>query len=361
MLQEGAGVEIKMENQNKNKKAADNMNLAYGMGNSVVNGYKEIQKDRIIAQNRIRNLVYHKVAGIPFNVVEEKRSEDEQKKLDEEYSDEKLPKLIDKLVVEEKLTEKEKTYLETLVDMANELKNVEERYYNLLPSYIDKEELWYHYYKHMRGIGPSIGAQLICIVGYASGVNKEGKDICPYPSSLRRYCMMDPAGAKGKTRGEKLVGNIKAKTLWYLASTCMIRSGNKTFRKLYTERKQFELARMENEEEGAPKNRLHADFRARRYAIQKFISWHWVIARQLKGYPTNKGWIFEMGEQSKDGERIKHKAENYLKPPIIPEILKDENGEWSPNRPAGWIFKVGHKEWSEADEYIKKICGKANT
>jgi len=324
--------------------------IALGMGKAVVKGWQEAQEMRIRTNNRVRDLIYRKVEGIPFEKPQEKK---EEKKHEEKFKDSKIPQYLDTLLEKGEITKKERKYVDTLVDISTDLKTLEDTYAKLLKPYVEQEEIYKDYYKNIKGVGPAMAAQLIQMLGYCDGVRTEedGRVVekVPHASSLRRYCCMDPDGAKGRTKGQKLHGNIKAKTLWWKIGSQMMMAKNPTYIKLYNERKELETERMEKNDPSAPKNALQAHLRAMRWATQKFINWHWVIGRQLKGYPTNRGWIFEVKNHS-----------DYIPPPIIPEILKDEKGQWDPIRPAGWIFENGKKDWSEADDYIKRLCGRAN-
>lgn len=341
----------------------DNKSFVMGAGILGVRFRQEIQNIRKALFNRKRDLIRRKVEGIPYDKPEKKKTDEERQVIEEKYTDEKLKKIEKDLRKKEILNKNELTKLDTINDLLVEIKTLEKTCEKgLVHPYAKKTELYQRYYQHIKGVGPVLCAELIHDGGDPAGFyieesNGQMMEKCPTPASLRRYCMMDPAGAQGRKRGEKSIGNPTAKTLWWKISTQMMMAKNPMFRQLYDYKKSMELNRLENEEDGAPKNKIHADMRAKRFAIQKFLNWHWVITRQLAGYATNKGWIFEMGELSEDGKRIKHDASKYIIPPHIPAILLDENGEWQPNRPAGWIFDQGKKDWSEADDYIKQICG----
>jgi hypothetical protein len=342
----------------------DKNSFVMGAGILGVRLRQEIQIMRKAIYNRKRDLIRRKVEGIPYDRPEPKKTDEQKQKIQEKYTDKKLAKIEKELRKKEELNKNELTKLDTINDLILNIQGLEKDCEkSLVNPYAKKTELYQRYYRHIKGVGPVLCAELIHDGGDPAGFyidekNKQMVEKCPTPASLRKYCMMDPAGAKGRKRGEKAEGSPTAKTLWWKISSQMMMAKNDTFMQLYKKRKAFEIERMENGEEGAAKNKMHVEARAKRYAIQKFINWHWVISRQLAGYATNKGWIFEIGEESEDGKRIKHGANKYLMPPYIPAILLDSNGNWDPDRPAGWIFKQGKKDWSEADNYIRKLCGK---
>jgi hypothetical protein len=356
----------KKQTKKKTKKKADENDrnsMVLGAGRMGVKARQEIQGTRKSFKNRWRDLIRRKVEGIPFDKPEPKKTKEEKEAIEKKYTDEKVKKLEEDLRKKNKLTAAEVKKLDIIhmvLEKIDALEDVCEK--GLVTPYANKTEMYKRYYKHIRGVGPVLCAELLHDGGSPAGYYVEentGQMIekCPTPASLRRYCMMDPAGAH-RNKGEKTDGNPTAKTLWWKISGQMMMAKNDTFMQLYRKRKAFEIERRENGEDGAAKNKMHVELRAKRYAIQKFINWHWVISRQLAGYATNKGWIFEIGEESEDGTRIKHGANKYLIPPYIPPILLDSNGNWDPDRPAGWIFKQGKKDWSEADNYIRKLCGK---
>lgn len=342
----------------------DKGSLEMGAGMVGVKLRQQIQELRKAGRNMHRDMVRKKAEGIPFDRPEPKKTEEQKKNIVKKYTDKKIAAIQKKMEKNGELNEAELTKLHTLQDIMGEVETLEKDVERLLVNpYAKKTELYKRFYQHIKGVGPVLCAELINDGGdpagfYVDEKNKQMVEKCPTPASLRKYCMMDPGGAHGRKRGEKTTGSPKAKTLWWKLSNQMMMAKNKEFMELYYERKMHEKERIANEEVGAAKNKIHLELRAKRYAIQKFINWHWVISRQLKGYPTNKGWIFEVGEESEDGKRIKHGANKYLMPPYIPAILLDENGQWDPDRPAGWIFDQGKKDWSEADNYVRKLCGK---
>jgi hypothetical protein len=352
-----------MKKKEKKIKDFDKRSFVMGAGIMGIRFRQEMQDIRKTTMNRYRDIIRRKVEGIPYDKPEQKKTDEQHQKIMDKYSDEKLKKYEKELRDSGKLTKDELTKIDTVKDLLKDIIRLEKNAEVLLVKpYSNRTEIYQRYYKYIKGVGPILTAELIHDGGDPAGyyIEENGQlaEKCPHPASLRRYCMMDPDGARGRVKGQKSTGNIRAKTLWWKIATQMIMAKNSTFKDLYEGRKAFEIKRMENEEVFAAKTKMHVEQRARRYAIQKFINWHWVITRQLAGYPTNKGWIFDIGEMGADGKRIKHDASKYLKPPYIPSILLDENNRWSPDREAGWIFKQGKKPWKDADAYVLEICKK---
>lgn len=363
----------------------DKKSLEIGIGYLSVKFREEAIMMRIGAMNRVRDVVRRKKEGISFDKPEGKKTKEEKEADRDKYKDEDLINILMELKEEGKLTDTELTRVDTILELLKDIEALEKEVTKkLIKPYAEKEEMYYAYYKHIKGVGPSLISELLNTGMKPHSVREDGTEMCPHPSSLRRYCMMDPDGAKGRKAGQTTTGNIKVKTLWWKVAKQMFMSKNPTFLRLYdTEKKrQFGLMKrgsckncgntpdQHKREKGtgavyrckdggiyratipnAPMSKIHSHLRAQRSAIQKFITWHWIIDRQLNGFPTEAGYIFNGAEKT-------HDLSNFIPPPYIPDILKDEKGNWDSQRPAGWIFKVGHKDWSEASDYVKKLCGK---
>ena len=363
----------------------DAFSVELGIGDLATKLRTESMGVRMSTMSRYRDLVRRKVENIPYDRPEEKKNKEQKLNDQNKYSDEELPKFLARLKQEKRLNPVELTRINTALDMISEIKDLEKRCVtDLIEPYIVKEELYYAYYKHIKGVGPVLAAELINSGMQPAGINKEGKEICPHVSSLRRYCMMDPDGAAGRKSGAKLTGNIQVKTLWWKVAKQMMMAKNEMFTRLYEDAKAKQLKIMEDckckncgerpDEHHkdkkykdnkyhckggktlfdttipeSPMSLGHAHMRAQRSALQKFITWHWIIVRQLAGFPTDQGYIFTVAPNP-------HALSQFINPPYIPDILKDENGNWDSARPAGWIFQVGHKDWKDAPEYVKKLC-----
>jgi hypothetical protein len=363
-------------------KPSDKKSIEYGIGYLAVKLRQEAMDMRTATMNRYRDLIRRKIEGISFDKPEGKKTDEQKEKDREKYKDSELAKYLVELKKTGKLSEAEMKRINTALDMVEDIKALEARASKeLIEPYVTKEELYYAYYKHIKGIGPTLTAEMLNNGMQPHGLKEDGTEKCPHVSSLRRYCMMDPRGAKGRKAGEVLGGNIKAKTLWWKIAKQMMMANNPTFMGLYNGEKARQLELMkeckctncklgpEKHKRGkgqahykckdgkkfigtipsAPMSLDHAHKRAIRWTMQKFITWHWIVDRQLNGYATDGGYIFEGAEKP-------HDLSGFIQPPYVPDILKDKNGQWNPKRPAGWIFSVGHKDWKDADQHIQSLC-----
>lgn len=303
----------------------DAQSVELGIGYLAVKLRQEAMGMRISTMSRYRDLIRRKVENIPFNKVEAKKSDDDKKKDTDKFKDSELPKYLAQLKKEKRLTKLEMKRINTALDMIGDIKALEQRATkDLINPYILHEEMYYAYYKHIKGIGPVMTAELMNIGMRSTGIKEDGTEMCPHISSLRKYCMMDPDGARGRTSGQKLEGNLKAKTLWWKVAAQMMMAKNPIFMRLYNgekdrQTKLMEACKCHNCGKGpdahsiskakykdtkyhcknamlyapdnlsAPRSKLHAHRRAIRSTIQKFITWHWIIDRQLAGFPTDQG------------------------------------------------------------------------
>jgi hypothetical protein len=224
----------------KGKKAADVtgdtkdvFSVELGIGDLATKLRTEAMGMRMSTMSRYRDLIRRKVENIPFDTPEGKKDKDAKLKDQDKYKDVELPKFLAQLKEEKRLTPTEMKRINTAQDMIADIKALEKICVtDLIEPYIVKEELYYAYYKHIKGVGPTLAAELINSGMQPAGINDAGKEVCPHVSSLRRYCMMDPDGAVGRKSGHKLTGNIAAKTLWWKIAQQMAMAKNETYVKL---------------------------------------------------------------------------------------------------------------------------------
>ena len=254
-----------------------NIDVFYELGKISVDGYYDYQQIRIAQMSRIRDVIRRKIEGIPYDKPEDKK---EDKKFENKFKDENLSAFLHELVETEKITKMEKDYIEKLYGISKETSKTEERYKILMSEYLNNEELWNKWLIKIKGISSVLGSNLIKNFGYC--------ETYQYVSSLWRHCGFDPDGAKGRKKGEKIHYNPKLKTLCWKIGDSFVKQRTQPYRKIYDNEKIRQLKLMENEAENAPKNKLHADLRARRKMVKIFLQHYYLVGRTLKKIAVTK-------------------------------------------------------------------------
>jgi len=86
-----------------------------------------------------------------------------------------------------------------------------------------------------------------------------------------------------------------------------VKQRTQPYRDIYDSEKNRQLHLMENEAENAPKNKLHADLRARRKMVKIFLQHYYLVSRTLKGIEVTKPYPHD---------RMGHK--HFIPPPLCP-------------------------------------------
>jgi len=272
------------------------IDVLYELGKIAVDGYYDYQQIRIAQMSRIRDVIRRKIEGIPYDKPEDKK---EDKKFEKKFKDENLSAFLHDLVESEKITKIEKDYIEKLYGISKETAKTEERYKILMSAYLSNEELWNKWLVKIKGISSVLASNLIKNFGYC--------ETYQYVSSLWRHCGFDPDGAKGRTKGEKIHYNPKLKTLCWKIGDSFVKQRTQPYRKIYDNEKTRQAKLKENEAENAPKNKLHADLRARRKMVKIFLQHYYLVGRTLKGMEVSKPYPHD---------RMGHK--HFIKPPDCP-------------------------------------------
>lgn len=278
------------------KEKKEDVNVLYELGRISVDGYYDYQQIRIAQKNRIRDVIRRKIEGIPYDKPEDKK---EDKKFDNKFKDENLSEFLRELVESEKITKIEKDYIEQLYGISKETSKTEEKYKKLMDAYLKNEELWNKWLGKIKGISSVLGSNLMKNFGYCENYQ--------YVSSLWRHCGFDPDGAKGRQKGEKIHYNPKLKTLAWKIGDSFVKQRTQPYRDIYDSEKNRQLHLMENEAENAPKNKLHADLRARRKMVKIFLQHYYLVSRTLKGIEVTKPYPHD---------RMGHK--HFIPPPLCP-------------------------------------------
>jgi hypothetical protein len=270
--------------------------LIIELGRLAVEGFYDYQEIREGQLNRIRDIVRRKVEKIPMEKPEKKKEKEERTYV-KKYTDKQLMESLKKLIADKKLTLNERNYLEKLLSLGKETKQIEQRYKTLMNDYLLVEPLWYMWLGKIRGISSILGSNLMKNFGYC--------ETYEYVSSLWRHCGLDPDGAKGRKKGEKIHYNPKLKTLAWKISDSFIKQRTPVYRDIYDSEKARQLSLKEHEAENAPKSLLHADLRARRKMVKIFLQHYWLVGRHIKKLPLSKPY-----PQDKMGHK------HYIPPPF---------------------------------------------
>jgi len=132
------------------------------LGRIVAGAYYDHQAIRIALMNRIRDLIRKKNEGIPFDQVEKKK---EKKTFSKEYQDKNLPALLEKMLKEKKLSEKEYDYIKRILEVTKKAMKNENDYKKLMLEYIEGEEIYKRFLSKIIGLGPVLSCNLIRLFG----------------------------------------------------------------------------------------------------------------------------------------------------------------------------------------------------
>jgi hypothetical protein len=262
------------------------------LGHIVVGGYYDHQSVRTQMMNRIRDIIRKRNEGIPLNQVEAKK---EKKKYDKKYSDKQLPKLIEEMRKNNKLSEDEYSYIRRILDAVSKAHNYELSYKSFMQQYIKTEPLYTKWLSKIRGLGPVLSSDLLHIIGYCDGKYPDGREKVPTISSLWHYCGLHVVNGKAPKRekGKKIDWNDDARTLAWNIANSFIRKRTKPYRQVYDSEKKRQLSLMDSNAPNAPDSLKHAELRARRKVAKIFLAHYWLVARRIKGLPVTKPYAFD--------------------------------------------------------------------
>jgi len=277
-------------------------NIIFELGKLAVEGYYDYQQIRISQKNRVRDVIRRKIEGIPFDKPEDKK---EDKKYDEKFKDKNLSKFLSNLVLDGKITDIEKDYIEKLFGISSDTAKTELKYKGLMDRYLQHEKLWYMWLSKIKGISSVLGSNLIKNFRYCENYQ--------YVSSLWRHCGYDPDGAKGRQKGELISYSPKYKTLIWKIGDSFIKQRTPVYRGIYDREKERQMHMLNNILDGltkdekkafnkmkkrqekrdfissfnpkAPVSLMNADLRARRKMVKIFLQHYYLIGRKFKGLP----------------------------------------------------------------------------
>lgn len=250
------------------------------LGRITVMAYYDHQQVRIQSMNRIRDIIWRKDKGVPFDVKIDKTKYKSYGK----YKDEEIPPTLDRLLNEGKITQEERDYIARIYDLAKAQKIVETSFKPEMIKYIKDEKAYVQFLIYIRGIGPVLGSNLMRYIGYCERFDTVSK--------LWAYCGLPvkDGHAIKLEKGQTIHFNPQLRVLCWKIGTSFVKKRTPFFRQEYDRYKAKELARTD---ENKPKRPLHAELRARRYIAKKFLQLYWECGRELVGLPTRRSYVEE--------------------------------------------------------------------
>jgi len=253
------------------------------------------QEERISAFNRIRQVIFRKLEGIDLTQKQDKK-EEEDKHL-EKYTDAKLLKYIQKNKV--KLDKEEQEYVEKIAELLEEARKKENGFKKLMQFYIEEEPIYQKWLKDIKGISTLNTANLLQYFGYCEKAK--------HCSSLWKYAGLHVVNGKapklsmygkGKEIETGLDYNPKLRTLMYRVGDSFVKQRTPKYRDIYDKEKekQFKLGDydekknvMRNKDiEGSPQSKGHADNRARRKMVKRFLADYYEQCLLIRGIKPDK-------------------------------------------------------------------------
>lgn len=281
-----------MESQNNNNE------IIKEIGRTIVGGYYDFQEVRKACMNRIREVIQHRNENIDYDTIRAKKDKD-KKAFNKKYSDTELPKLLEKMKIDNKLSMGEWDYIYKSLEATNGSKGFEKKYVPLMKKYMTEEKLYQEFLKNIKGIGPVLGSNLIAKIGYCERYNSV--------SALWKHFGFAPVNGQAVKlqKGVKVDFNPKLRTLAWKIADSFIKARTQPYRRLYDSEKARQMELLDNKAPNAPKSLMHAENRARRKMIKIFLEHYWVEARKMKGLPISEPYAIAILNHS-----------HYISPPI---------------------------------------------
>ena len=249
--------------------------LAVSLGYTATGGYFDHQKLRTAHMNRVRDLLRKLKEGIPLDAVEKKL--EGPKKFDKKYKDANLPRIIEELAHEGKISKEQEKHLETLLKIAKEENGLEDQYKILMERSFNQFPIFIRLH-NVKGIGPVLASALV------SWFDIRKAD---HISSFWRYAGLDVLDGKAikRKKAEKLPYNLKVHTLMWKIADSMVKQRTPEYRKIYDEAKIVELVKLKETGKGW---KLHAELRAKRKMVKMFLADFWWTWRELEHLPLSE-------------------------------------------------------------------------
>lgn len=275
-----------------------------GLGRAIayiaVGGYYDHQKLRTMHMNRVRDVLRKINEGISLTVPEPKQA---NKTFAKKYADKNLPVILTSMRDTGKLNMDETTHILHLLTIAKEEKKFEGQYVPIVEAFASQDKI-YSKLRQTRGIGPVLAGAVVAWFDPAKA---------PHPSSFWKYAGLDVQNGKAPklTRGLKTTWNPKVRTLCWKIADSMIKQRTPIYRQIYDLTKAEEQAKLK----GAGKGwKLHAELRAKRKMIKRFLSDLWVEWRKLEGLPLSEPYAIAILGHDKQERDSAGEAEKKLNP-----------------------------------------------
>lgn len=182
-----------------------------------------------------------------------------------------------------------------LEEFYNEIYGFEKRLYKFIRQEVEKTNIWQHFLKDVKGIGPTMAASLLVTID----VHKT-----KHVSSLWKYAGMTPESRRVK--GKKIDWNPFLKNTCFKIGQAFLKSKG-DYKEIYDEakRKYREKHPERIEENGKVKyNDGHIDMMARRYAIKIFLRDLWLVWRRLEGLSVTEPYVVEYLGHDKQPDNV---------------------------------------------------------
>jgi predicted RNA-binding Zn-ribbon protein involved in translation (DUF1610 family) len=272
--------------------------------------------------NRIRDVVRHVNEGIPFTATEEKK---EEKDFSKEYNDKNLPKLIEKMLKEKKLTDEEHEYLLKALELAKKASSLEQSHKGPMGKFSSRELIWTEFMEHVPGIGVVLASRLLTKFGHCEKYESVSSLwrhcgfhlVCPkcteeiggqtFSKIANNLGTCSKCGLNGVTprrkKGQKSDFDPSRKTLAWNVGDCLIKQKSPVYYDIYFKEKERQLQRdfppgKLRELYGDPyKNKDvslslgHAHGRAARKMIKIFLQHYWSVGRHLVKLPLTDPYV----------------------------------------------------------------------
>lgn len=242
----------KVKRMTKNNEKSHDLNFFRETGRVIGGSYYDHQLVRIQENNRFRDIVIRKAENM--GIVEPSEEKEDKDKHQNKYKDSEIKEIYAELKEEGKFSDEEKELLDEYEKVRKNAEKYEKEYEKLMKKFVEREEVFNKFLKHISGISAVISSNFLKEFGYCREAD--------YISSLWKYCGMHVKNGKAPKRkkGDSLEFSIKRRTMVWKAGDCLLKNnfkrwtdefGNKHkeplyYRRVYDKEKEKQLERMEN-------------------------------------------------------------------------------------------------------------------
>jgi len=252
----------------------------------AVNAYYDCQAIRKASMNRLRAVVMSKLEG-------------------RIYTDREIMNIL-REGMHSMFSDEEREYIVEQLDLYTLSRSIEQSRRKALIRLIRDEPIWSDFLEGVKGISAILCASLLKEFGYCETYRQI--------SSLWRISGLHVINGKApkKEKGVRLDWNPRLRVLAWRIGDSMIKQRTPYYRDIYDLEKERQCYLMRTKAENAPKNKLHADLRARRKMVKIFLAHYWYVCRKIKGLETRPPYV---------QEKLGHKH-------IVMPSFNEETGVW---------------------------------